>query len=128
MKYLFSICLLIFGLSVNAQKIYTFTGSDTIVNTATVDVTLTVAGSYDKGVIQVINTKLSGTGAGTSILQGSVDGTNYIPIDTITHTNVTTSTGVFTLTLPEYPYYRVRSTGSGTMSVITTSKAHFKKL
>lgn len=129
MKYLFSLLFIfVLGFSAQSQKIYTFTGSDTIVNTASVDMTLTVSGSYDAGVIQVINTKLSGTGAGTSILKGSIDGTNYVNLDTITHTNVAVSTGVFELVLPKYAYYKVTSTGSGTMSVITTSKAHFKKL
>lgn len=32
MKYLFLVFILAFGLNINAQKIFTFTGSDTIVN------------------------------------------------------------------------------------------------
>ena len=121
------ITLLAFVAVTNAQTQYTFTGSDTITNTATVNIDLTVKGSYDSGVFQVINTKLSGTAAGKTYFKGSVDGTNYVTLDSLTNTNQTTNTKVFSQTPPIYPYYRLSSTGSGTMSVITAGKAHFKK-
>lgn len=116
-------------INIQAQTLSTFNGSDTITNTATVNLTLTVRGSYDSAVFQVVNTKLSGTAAGTSILYGSVDGTNYkaIGADTLTNANQTTNTHIWELDNPKYPYYKIASVGSGTMSVITSAKAHFKK-
>lgn len=111
----------------NAQTITSFTGSDTIANTATVNLDLIVRNFYETGVFQVTNTKLSGTAAGTTLFQGSVDGTNYISLDSLVNTNVTTNTKIFTDAPVRYPYYRLTTTGVGTMSVITVGKAHFKK-
>jgi len=97
--------------------------SDTIVNTATGYVGLTVQNYYDKVGIQTVITKISGTVAGTVTLQGSNDGTNYVTVsssysDAQTHTatNVATSTKLFTITGSPYKYYRLSYTGSGTMS------------
>jgi hypothetical protein len=128
MKYLFLIFafVLFSNLETKAQTILTFAGSDTIVNTATVNTTLTVRGKYETAAFQVINTKLSGTAAGTTYLQASVDGVNYVTIDSLVNTNVTTNTAIFTESPPKYPYYRFTTTGSGTMAVITSGKAHFK--
>jgi len=111
----------------NAQTITSFTGSDTIANTATVNLLLTVRNFYETGAFQVTNTKLSGTAAGTTKFQGSVDGTNYVTIDTLLNLDQTTNTKIFTDVPTRYPYYRLTTTGVGTMSVITVGKAHFKK-
>ncbi|MFZ1786715.1 MAG: hypothetical protein WAT92_00325 [Saprospiraceae bacterium] len=111
----------------NAQTITSFTGSDTIVNTATVNCDLILRNYYSTGVFQVTNTKLSGTVAGKTYFQGSVDGTNYVKLDSITNTNQTTNTQVFNQSPPRYPYYRFAYTGTGTMSAIMVAKAHFKK-
>lgn len=129
MKYLFSvIILLLMSIAVDAQKINTFTGSDTIVNTATVNLDYPHPASvaFKTGAFQVINTKLSGTAAGKTYFMGSVDGTNFVKLDSLTNTNQTTNTKTFIQAPPAYPYYRFSSTGSGTMSVITTAKVHFK--
>ena len=111
----------------NAQTITSCTGSDTIANTATVNLLLTVRNFYETGAFQVTNTKLSGTAAGTTKFQGSVDGTNYVTIDTLLNLDQTTNTKIFTDVPTRYPYYRLTTTGVGTMSVITVGKAHFKK-
>ena len=133
MKYLFSILFLVLALSFSneakAQQILTLTRvgvTDTVVNTATVNLTLTVRGKYQSGVIQVVNTKVDGTVAGNSLLQASVDGTNYVTLDTLTNTNVATNTKIFVLTNPAYPYYRISNTGTGTVRYVTTARAHFK--
>lgn len=127
MKYLFSLMILVLmSISVDAQKINTFTGSDTIVNTATVNLDYTHSGSFASGAFQVTNTRLSGTAAGNTIFQASVDGINYVNLDTLVNTNAVTNTKIFTQTPPIYPYYRITTTGSGTMSVITSAKVHFK--
>lgn len=128
MKYfVILIAFLFFSFQSEAQVITSFTGTDTIANTATVNLTLTVRSGYAAGAFQVVNTKLSGTAAGTTYFQGSVDGTNYVTIDSLVNTNVTTNTKVFTDVPVRYPYYRFNTTGVGTMSVITAGYSHFKK-
>ncbi len=129
MKYLFLILMFILSFTqTEAQRVWTFTGSDTIANTASVTLKLPVKDGYNSAVFQVKNVRLSGTNAGTSILQGSnedVDAT-YIPIDTITHTNAATESKAFEI-VPKFAFYRIIRTGSGTMSVITSATGHFKK-
>lgn len=128
MKYLFALILFCFSLTASTGQVITnFSGSDTITNTATVNCDLIVRGSYTTGTFQVINTKLSGTPAGKTYFQASVDGTNFVNIDSITNVNKTVNTKIWTESPVKYPYYRFSSTGSGTMSVITAGKAHLKK-
>jgi len=127
MKYLFSICLFVFAFNLNAQKIFTFAGSDTIINTGTVNITLTVSQWYETGLFQLVNTKVSGTVGGKTYFQGSVDNVNFVNLDSLTNTNVTTNTKIFEDSPPTYPYYRFRYTGTGTMSAIMSAKAHFKR-
>jgi hypothetical protein len=127
MKYLFLLLMLTFSfVSMDAQKVWSFTGSDTVANTATVNLKLTVKEGYNLATFVVKNARLSGTNGGTSILQGSNDDTNWIAIDTVTHTNAATEVKAFEI-VPRWPYYRIERTGSGTMSVITSATAHFKK-
>lgn len=116
----------VMSINIDAQKINTFTGTDTILNTATVNLDYPHTGSMKTGAFQVVNTKLSGTAAGKTYFMGSVDGTNFVKLDSLTNVNVTTNTKTFIQNPPAYPYYRFSSTGSGTMSVITTAKVHFK--
>lgn len=127
MKYLFLLIFIVmFSFSMDAQRINTFDGQDTVVNTATVNLTYTHRESKKTGAFQVINTKLSGTAAGKTYFMGSVDGTNYVKLDSLTNTNQTTNTKTFIQNPPAYPYYQFSYTGTGTMSVITTAKVHFK--
>ena len=119
--------MLFMSVQTKAQVITSFTGSDTIVNTATVNCDLILRNAYTSGAFQVVNTKVSGTVAGNTLFQGSVDGTNYVTLDTLTNTDVTTNTKIIVQTPPTYPYYRFAYTGSGTMSAIMVAKAHFKK-
>jgi hypothetical protein len=127
MKYLFLIISFFFALSSDAQVITSFTGGGTVTNTATVNCDLVCRNFYETAVFQVINTKTSGTVAGKTYFMGSVDGTNYIKLDSITNANQTTNTQVFTQSPPRYPYYRFQSTGVGTMVMTTSGKVHFKK-
>lgn len=96
---------------------------DTVTNSATNTIVLRVKGWYKTVVVQPVITKISGTAAGTVTLQGSNDGTNYVTVSssfsdgqTLTVTNVTTSTKLFKITGSPYAYYRLSYTGSGTMS------------
>lgn len=128
-RIIFSLIVLFaFAFSMNGQRILRpLPLLDTVTNAGTSYHDITVSGSYNSGVIQYVGTEISGTTAGTAILYGSVDGTNYVSLlDTLAQTDVTTNTKIWTQTRPIYPYYRVLITGSGTMSQQTKCYAHFK--
>jgi hypothetical protein len=123
---------LLFCLSiVNAQTIQmtgTYTTGDTVLNTATKACSLKLAKSYKQVSIQTVITKISGTVAGTVTLQGSVDGTNYVTVDsaailsnhspfpTYTATNTATQSKVWIVNNSPYLWFKLSYTGSGTMS------------
>jgi hypothetical protein len=97
--------------------------SDTIVNTATGYVGITVNNYYERVSIQTVVTKISGTVSGTVTMQGSNDGTNFVTVSsafsdaqTLNTTDVATQSKLFTITGNPYKYYRLSYTGSGTMS------------
>lgn len=117
--------------------------TDSITNTGTAYLKAQVSGTGTVTIYAVM-TKLSGTGAGTAILQGSVDGTNWTPVsfstglvtgggstgaanDTFTLTNVTTQTCYWFLNENQHLYYRVYWTGSGTELVRVSAKAMLRK-
>jgi hypothetical protein len=97
--------------------------SDTIANSATGYVGITVNNYYKEVSFQAVVTKISGTVGGTVTLQGSNDGTNYVTVSasysdvqTLTPTNQATNSKLFTVTGSPYKYYRLSYTGTGTMS------------
>jgi hypothetical protein len=97
----------------------TMTGTgDTLTDAGTDFVVQQVQGTYKHISVQAVFTKISGTVAGTGILYGSVDGTNYVQLntDTLTMTNQTTNTKIWVLTNANYMYYKIVYLGSGTMS------------
>lgn len=97
---------------------------DTCVNTATITRIIGGAkftGAYKGIAVQVVISKISGTGAGTLTLQGSLDGTNYVAIGSAyTITNVATQSITFYVAAPIPAYVRVSTTGSGTESIVQT--------
>lgn len=118
---------------VRAKSVYGLT-LDTVTNTATNTLKVRAQQWYKTISIQAVVTKLSGTAAGTVTLQGSNDGTNYNTVSTsyllgtftapyttggvatMSVSNITTNTKIFTLIGSPYEYYRLSYTGSGTMS------------
>ena len=124
MKYIFSLMILMFCLVTTEAQTFTFSGRDTVVNAGTKTLNLAVKGTNTTGAFQVVVTKISGTVAGNVIFQGSVDGTNFVNIDTLVATNVATQTKVFTDVPVKYPFYRITYTGTGTMSAILSARAH----
>jgi hypothetical protein len=96
----------------------TTVAGDTVVNTATVNKQITTSGSYQAAGVQITLTKISGTVAGTTKLQGSINGTAWEDIGSaFTHTDVASQSKLFAVTggVP-YVYLRTTSVGSGTMS------------
>lgn len=127
-KLTFLALALAFCISVNAQNTVTnMTGNGaTVTNSGSASCSLAVNYTHEQLSIQITATKVSGTIAGTAILYGSVDGTNYNAIgsDTLTLTNVTTNTKVWVLTNANYAYYKVTVTGSGTMAATIVGKLY----
>jgi hypothetical protein len=122
------IAFLFFAISSEAQT-FTMTGSaDTVVNTATKACSLKTVHSYKQISIQAVITKISGTVGGTLTLLGSIDGTNYINVDTATFVNsglaatytATNTTGaqskVWIINNNPYLWFKLSYTGTGTMS------------
>lgn len=119
----------VFTLGVKAQvitlKSATNYVADTVVNTATKFVSGAVKGGAYVTTIQFQATKISGTGAGTATLLGSLDGTNYrsVSATSYTITDVASQGFIWTLTGNPALYYRVSVTGSGTESLRISAAA-----
>jgi len=123
MKKILSFCLILaIGLFVaqttNAQLTMT-ASSNTNTNAVTQTHIATLGGeinNFDIMTIQVIGTKTSGTPAGTAVLYGSVDNSNYVAIgaDTLTIANQTTNSHYWYLTKTPYKYYKVAVATTGT--------------
>lgn len=136
-KTILMLMLMVFTLGLMAQAtVFTFAvgttaKGDTVENTGSITKPITLTKNFTAGSIQVVNTKVSGTVAGTSILQYSVDGTNWKTFDsvgdTLTNTNVATNSKIWDLNPVLYPYYRVVTTGSGTMKALTRAYAYLKR-
>jgi hypothetical protein len=106
------------GTFAQTQTCPAMVAGDTVVNTATVSKPIRTTGAYSAAGIQIVITKISGTVAGTTKLQGSINGTNWEDIGSaFTHTDVASQAKLFAISdgVP-YTYLRTTSTGSGTMS------------
>lgn len=104
------------------NKVYRFTG---VTGGATMDSTSNGASDtmvihsqhYAETVsIQPVVTKASGTVNGTVIVQGSLDGVNYVSTYTLTMTNQTTNTGVYVVKDNPYSYWRAITVDTNAVS------------
>jgi len=123
-KILFLVAFLV-GLAsaTQAQKAVTMplAAGDTIVNTGTAGKVLELTSGPNGVALQVVLTKISGTGAGTIQMHGSNDGVNYTNIGSAyTITNTFPQGPTFFITSPIPRFLKVLSTGSGTESVVQT--------
>ena len=125
------------GLSANAQSGFFKRASDgkttdTLTNSATVNMQLPISGFQNVVSIQPLVTKISGTTAGTLRLYGSLDGTNYVRINATTDSLVLANTAgvqtkIFLVNNSPYAYYQVRVTGTGTESTKVQTYAIWRK-
>lgn len=108
---LFLLCFSLTGFSA------TMTGSPaTVTNAVATSVKQKVSRASQSVTIQFVLTKTSGTIAGKATVQGSLDDVNYVNLDSLTLSNVTTNTKISTFSGNPYLYYRVLVVGSGTMA------------
>lgn len=121
---LLSMLALVIGIATQAQRVTTLplAAGDTIVNTGTASKVLPViTAGFEGAIVQVNLSKISGTGAGTTGLYGSLDGVTYTQIGSnYTITNTATQAAYFSVAAPLPAYLKVLSTGSGTESVKQT--------
>lgn len=98
---------------------------DTVTNTGVKSMTSgVVKSSWHTVTVSVVLNKISGTGAGTAILNGSIDGVNYSPVAasqligaqtaSYTITNVANQSYNWVVAQSPFLYYQVTVTGSGT--------------
>lgn len=113
--------------SVNAQAAVRITSTDTLNDAETVYIALpTLTGGYYSIGIQAVVTKVSGTVGGTAIIQGSLDGANYVTIgsSTLTFSDQAVNTAVWSITPSTYQYHRVKFVSSGTQ--VSVPKVYYK--
>lgn len=114
-----------FVVDVGAQtKATTMQGSgDTITDTGSDYLLAKVINPYDVASFQVINKKVSGTVAGKTYFYGSLipDENSYILLDSMTNSNDDTyNKKLFTDNPSRFIYYKVVTTGTGTMKLTTS--------
>lgn len=132
MKKLLSILALVAvfafsGLESKAQAAVLISSTDTLNNAETAYIGLpTLTGGYYSIGIQAVVTKVSGTVGGTAIIQGSLDGTNYVTIGstTLTFSDQAVNTNVWEITPSVYQYHRVKFVSSGTQ--VSIPKVYYK--
>lgn len=94
--------------------------TDTLTNVDTARLIIRIPGEQNVLTFQANYTKISGTSAASLILQGSLDGVNYVTIkgaDTATVANVApVQSFAWELPRSNYLYYRIYGTTSGTQS------------
>ncbi len=94
---------------------------DTATNATTIYKTIS---TVEDGIMSfyVKITKISGTVAGTVILQGTVDGTNWqnVNTDTLTLANTATNHKIWPIEHGYYKGYRVAVTTTGTQACVVT--------
>lgn len=76
--------------------------------------------------LQYVGTKLSGTISGKVYLQGSVDGTNFVTIDSLVLADVTTNTKIFDLSAKKRAKYQFSIVTSGSQSLV--NKGYFLQI
>lgn len=98
-----------------AQKLPLQAG-DTVTNTGTITRLLpSLSGGYSGYQIQVVDSSLTGTNAGTLELLGSLDNIHFNQVDSTRVILPWRHTPIFNIVGPPLNYYELVRTGSGTM-------------
>ena len=130
-KFLFILIASMFAFAIPeaSAQVVAMTGSDTVVNTATVSCSTRIIGTPTAISIQVILTKISGTVNGYTTLYGSLDGSTWVLLDTMMDaTDQATNSAIYVVSNPaNYVYLQARHLGVGTMSAILAPKILIRK-
>jgi hypothetical protein len=102
--------------------------TDTATNSTAVSQVIQIAGYWDLVSIQPTFTKINGTVGGTAALYGSVDNVGYTLIDTaVTLTDVAAKTLYWKIAPSNFQYYKLVTTGTGSMSVKVKTPVIWRK-
>ena len=109
------VLLVSFAFSQNSPV--TMTGTGTLTNADTVELSQTVKGVYETVSFQPVITRLSGTASGNVTLLGSLDGTNFVSVTTtsLSIANQVTNSTVLTVDGSNYYYYKLRAISTSTV-------------
>ena len=140
MKKLFMILALLaftFGAYAQRPNVITALTVDTVTNTTQSFIAVGTFTSELPFAVQLLATNLTGTTAGTAVLEGSLDGTTYVPIldetnllkaypnDTMTIVDAAASTWI--VLDNKYYKYRINVTPTGSHTTKLTGKVYYKK-
>ena len=115
MKKILVVLMALCTVFVATAQIRTISSRDTNTNAATSYVNIKSIASKVKS-FQATVTKISGTVAGKVYLQGTVDGTAFITIDSLVLSDQAINSKVFPITSTLYNSYRGQFTSTGTQS------------
>lgn len=120
---LFLIASVLFCSSSQAQLVKSVSPAKATLTNA--DTTTISFGNVENDVtsFQAVFTRASGTAAGRVVLQGTIDGTNYLGIDSLAFTNIVTNSKIFNANTLRCAAYRFIVFTSGT---VTGSLAGYK--
>lgn len=108
-----------------AQTPFSHTASNptgAVTNTSSDTMNYSLSKGYKLLGIQPVITKVSGTVAGVVRFYASINGTNWATLsDTLALANTATNHGIFSFAAP-WRYWRLITTGSGTMAATTAAK------
>lgn len=115
--------------AISSAQAVPMTGSgDSLSNTATKYTTFRAPAKATVFVFQFKLTKASGTVAGKTYFEVSIDGNTWFKIDSMTALNYATNTKLVKVVDPGcYSHFRTNTTGSGTMKVYIDSKCLYRK-
>lgn len=127
--FLFLFSLVLSAVGICQSFTYTATNSGgTFTNTAADTMYFSVPKDYLYHGIQVVITRATGTMAGTAVLYGTIDGTNYVTTgDTLTTTNAAKNSAIWTKTNPVYNKYRIIRSGATTVTGSSAAKFSGRK-
>lgn len=128
-KFLTLIALMFAFVAISEAQSLPMTGTgDSVVNTGAKNCTFKCAYTPTAVTVQYTLTRASGTVAGKTYLQASIDGVSYSNIDSFTAINIASNVKIFVVSNPKnYVYYRTSSVGSGTMKAYITARIIARK-
>lgn len=101
--------------------------ADTLVDVDAATIVSDAIGDVKKIAIQVTAKKISGTLAGKVYLQASLNGVDYLTLDSLTLTNSARVSKIFTITGTPAQYYQAAFTSTGTVRYLPELYVLFRK-
>jgi hypothetical protein len=104
-----------------AQQAWSRTSTDTLSNADTVVIVTDAIPDAQSVKIQATVARQAGTLAGKVYLQETINGIDYVSIDSLTLTNVSRSTKIFSITAPPGTRYQLQYITSGSVTAVASA-------